>query len=100
MELYNTYGKLANLHVVETKHFVLVANAELEDGNELADEVEGAEDEACADETVGTSRNRVGKLVAELNVVLVEPATRDDSIAVKMSYVVARRGVSISSGPI
>ena len=59
-----TYSKLANLHIVNTKRFFLLASAQTQRRHELADEVERAEDKTRADEAVGAAADGVGKLVA------------------------------------
>lgn len=89
-----TYSELADLDVVETKDFVLVAHAELEDGDEFSDEVEGAEDEAGADEAIGTTGDGVGELVAELYVMVVKPAAGDNRNAIQVCNVVTIWAVS------
>jgi hypothetical protein len=83
-----TYGKLANLHIVNTKNLLLFAGTELKDREELANAVEAAEDDAGPNEGVGTASDGVSKLVTELDPVLVQPTTIDNSIAIKMSDVV------------
>jgi hypothetical protein len=84
----STYGELANLHIIDTKNFLFLASTELEDRKELANTVEGAKDDAGTDKGISTTRKRVSNLVPELNPVMVQPASRDDAVAVKMRNVV------------
>lgn len=75
-------GELSNLHIIDTKSLLFFGRAQTEYGQELANEVESAEDQTSADEGVRTTRNRVGKLVAQLDPVVVQPATWDDSVSI------------------
>ena len=93
-----TYSELANFDIVETENLVFIAHAKFEDGNELADKVESAEDEACSKEGICASTYGIGKLVAELNPVFVNPSTFNGSVAVKVRNVVTKRGISV--GPL
>jgi len=85
-----TYSELANLDVIDTGSLFLLAGPEPKGRNEFADEVEGTEYDAGADEGVGAACEGVGKLVAELDPVTVEPTTGDDGVAIEMRYVVTR----------
>ena len=83
-ELDVVVGKLANLGVIDTQDFGVVAGAKLTARNEVDEE----QDDAGAEERVCEARHRVRKLVAELDVVVVEPAASDDAEAVEMRDVV------------
>ena len=85
-----TYSELANLDVIDASGLFLLAGPEPKGRNEFADEVESTEDDAGADKGVGAACEGVGKLVAKLDPVAVEPATGDDGVAVEMRYVVTR----------
>jgi hypothetical protein len=84
-----TYSKLANLHIVDAEDFLFLARTELENGEELSDKVEAAEDHARSDKRVCAASNGIGKLVAELDPVMVEPATGDDGETIEMRNIVA-----------
>jgi hypothetical protein len=56
---------------------------------ETWDEVHEEEDDAGTKKGVGKAGDAVSKLVGKLDVVAVEPTTRDHGEAVKMCYVVA-----------
>ena len=80
-----TYRELAQLHIIDPRHLFLLRDAESEAG----DVVHGEEDEAGAAEGVDEVGERVRKLVAELDVVVVQPAAGDDGVAVEVGDVVA-----------
>ncbi len=77
--------KLANLCVVDTENFGFLTGTE----REARDEVHDEEDDAGSTEGVETTRGRVSKLVAELDPVVVEPASGDLGEAIKMCYIVS-----------
>jgi len=77
--------ELANLCIINTQDFGFLASTERETGDQIHDE----EDEAGSTERVGTSGDRISELVAELDPVVVEPATRDLGEAIKMCYIVS-----------
>ena len=83
-QLYVIVGKLADLGVVNTHDLGLLARAQTQTRDQVHDE----EDDAGSAERVGEAGCAVGKLVAELDVVTVEPPTRDDGDAVKSGNVV------------
>jgi hypothetical protein len=87
-KLHVVVSKLAYLDVVDTGGFFFFGGAEAQGGDETADEVEGAKDEARADEGVCAAGEGVGELVPDLDPVVVEPAAFDDGVAVEMGYVV------------
>lgn len=89
-----TYGKLANLNVIDTERLFFLAGTQAQHGDEFAEEIEGTQDQARANEGVCASCERVGKLVAKLDPVVVEPASRDDGGAVEVRNVVTWEGVS------
>jgi hypothetical protein len=84
-------SEFAYLDVVDTGGFFFFGGAEAKGGDETTDEVEGAEDKARADEGICAAGEGVGKLVADLDPVVVEPAAFDDGVAVQMGYVVTTR---------
>lgn len=47
-----TYSKFANLDIINTGSFFLFCGTQSQSGHESAEEVEGAEDEASAEEGV------------------------------------------------
>lgn len=73
--------ELAHLSVVDTDDLGLLVGAEAAAG----DEVHDPEDDGGHDEGVGDAGGGVGELVAELDPVVVEPASGDDSDAVEGS---------------
>lgn len=81
-----TYGKLANLGIINTQNLILFGSTQAQTGNEVHDE----QDNAGTDKGVGKSSDGVGKLVTELNVVVVDPATGDHGNTVKVRDVVTR----------
>ena len=71
--------ELAHLRVVDAEDLGLLGRAQAHAG----DEVEEPEDDGGHDEGVGHARDRVCDLVAELDVVVVEPAAGDGRAAVE-----------------
>jgi hypothetical protein len=63
--------KFADLDVVDAREFFFFGGAETKRGDVFAEEVEGAEDEARADEGVGAAGEGVGELIADLDPVPV-----------------------------
>ena len=51
-ELDVIVGELADFNIIDTKSLLFLGSAQTECGHELANEVEGGEDEACANEGV------------------------------------------------
>lgn len=76
--------KLAQLGIIHAVVLILLGCAQ----RQPWDEVHQEKDEARAAEGVGETCDRVGKLVCELDVVPVEPATWDDGGAVEGCYVI------------
>lgn len=76
-----TYGKLANLGIINTQDLILLGSTQAKTRNKVHDE----QDNAGTDKGVRKSSDRVSQLVTELNVVVVDPATGDlgDSIEVR-----------------
>lgn len=72
-------GELAHPKVVHTDDLGFFGGAEAEEGNE----VEDPEDDGGHDERVSKAGGGVGELISELDVVVIEPASRNDSEAVK-----------------
>ena len=91
--------KLANLNVVDAQSLLFLCSTQTERRQELANEVECAEDQTCADERVCTSSEGIGELVAELDPVVVEPTTGDDRVAVEVSNVVTKTCQRRSANP-
>ena len=83
-------GELSELGVIETQLLILGADAEGQTGDKVEDE----EDDACHDERVRETGNAVGELIAELDVVVINPPTRDNGAAIKMGDVVTIAQVS------
>ena len=59
-QLHVIVCELANLDVVDARGFFFLGGAETQRRDEFAAEVKGAEDEACAEEGVGTAGEGVG----------------------------------------
>lgn len=74
----STYGKFPNLHIINPQHLLLLADTEFQ----IRDEVQEEEDEAGPAEAVDEHGAGVGELVAELDVVVVQPAAGDRGVAV------------------
>lgn len=72
-ELDVVVGELANLGVVNTQHLGVLGGSD----TQTRDEVDNEQNEAGASERVGTASNGIGDLVAELDPVVVEPASVD-----------------------
>jgi hypothetical protein len=77
-------GELAELAVVETNLLPLGGDAQRQAGHEVHEE----QDDAGHDERVREAGDAVGKLVAELDVVVVDPAAGDLAEAVEVGDVV------------
>jgi hypothetical protein len=77
-------SELSNLGIVNTHDLVLLGGSKAKTGNEVDDE----ENQARAEERVGKTTDGVGQLVSKLDVVLVEPSSRNGGSTVKMSNVV------------
>lgn len=88
-----SYSELANFNVIDSKNLLLFSGAELEDRNKLANSIEGSKDEASQDKRIGHSGDGISQLITDLNPVVVQPSTSNDSIAIKMSYVVTRNSI-------
>lgn len=82
--------KLSNLGIVNTHDLILLGRSKAETRNEVDNE----ENDAGADERVGKTADGVGQLVSELDVVLVEPSSRNDGSAVKVRNVVSSKETS------
>lgn len=78
-------GKLAELSIVQTKLLLLGGHAQAQAGHEVHEE----ENQAGHDKGVAETRDTVGQLVAELDPVVVEPATVDLGEAVQVGNVVS-----------
>lgn len=89
--MHCTYSKFANFHIIDTEDFLFFAGAQLEDGEEFADEIQAGEYEAGSYERVGAAGEGVGDLVANLDPVAVEPSAFDDGVAVEMCNVIASK---------
>lgn len=77
-------GELADLGVVDAHDLGLLGRAQRQPG----DQVHHEEDDAGQDEAVRHAGHGVGKLVAQLNPVVVQPAAGDRAEAVEMRDVV------------
>ena len=82
-------GKLAELVVVDADDFCFLTSAQRQAGDEVHDE----EDDARAEEGVGEAGDGVCELVAELDVVAVEPAAGNTGEAVEVGDVVSVGGI-------
>lgn len=87
-ELNIIIRELAELSIVKTDLLNLGADTE----RQARDEVQDEADEAGHDKGVGKPSDRIGELVAELDVVLVDPATVNGGGAVKSGDVVTGGG--------
>lgn len=65
-----TNSKLANLGIVNSHHFTLLRRPETEARNQIDKE----ENDTAPEKRVCETGNRIGKLVSELDVVVVKPA--------------------------
>jgi hypothetical protein len=77
-------SKLSKLSVIDTENLRLLGTAEGKTGNKVHNE----KDNAGTTEGVGEASNGVSKLVCKLNVMTVDPSTRDFGSAIEMGYVV------------
>jgi len=85
-ELNIVVGELAELGIIQTHLLLLSSHTE----RQARDEVHEEEDDAGKDKRVRETGDRVRELVAELDVVLVDPATGDLAAAIEMGNVVAK----------
>lgn len=76
-------GELAELGVIETEVLVIDVDTEAETGDEVHEE----EDQAGQDERPDETGDGTSKLVAELDVVVLDPATIDDQGTIERSNV-------------
>jgi len=88
-KLHVVVREFTNLHVINTKSLLFLSCTQTECRQKFADKVQCAQNQASADERVCAAGERVGKLVAQLDPVVVEPTPINDSVAIKMSDVVA-----------
>lgn len=84
-------GKLANLGIINAHNLILLGSTQAESG----DHVHNEQDNAGSEERVGKTGEGVGKLVAQLNVVVVDPAAGDLGGAIEVRNVVAAKYVSL-----
>jgi hypothetical protein len=89
-QLYVVVGELAELGIVQAGGLVVLGGAE----GETWDQVHEEQDQASTDEGVGETRNGIGELVSELDVVLVEPSTGNNAETIEMCYVITFGTVS------
>lgn len=78
--------KLSELTIIKTHLLLLGSHAQAETG----DKVHQEQDDTGQNKGVGETGNTVGKLVSELNVVLVEPAAIDLAETIEVCDVVTR----------
>jgi hypothetical protein len=90
-ELNIVVSELSNFNIVDTGGFFFLGGTEPESWDEASEEVESTEDDAGTKEGVGTAGEGVGELIADLDPVTVEPAARNDRVAVEMRNVVTAR---------
>lgn len=81
-----TYGELSNLGIVHTKNLSLLTGTETETRDEIHDE----ENYAGSSKGIGKSSDGVGQLVSQLNIVVIEPTSCDDSVAIEVRYVITK----------
>ena len=93
LQLDVVVGKLAELDVVDADVLLLGLDAQAQAG----DQVHQEQDDAGQDERVREARDRVGELVCELDVVVVDPTAVDLGEAVKVGYVVTILGFALVS---
>jgi len=79
-----TYSKLSNLGIVNSHDFVLLRGTQ----TKARDEVDEEKDDTAADKRVCEARHRVCELVAQLDVVVVDPAAVNLGRAVEVSNVI------------
>ena len=77
-------SELSDLSIIDAFDFCLFAAAQMETGNDVDDEEDGARSE----EGVEAAGNGISDLVAELLPVVVEESSLDYGVAIKMCYVV------------
>ena len=80
--------ELANLDVINTSSFFLFRRTEPEGGDEFANKVKSSEDKTGPEEGVCAAGERIGKLIAKLHPMVVEPTTIDNSVTIEMRNVV------------
>lgn len=85
-----TYSKFTNLSIVNAHDLVFLGSTQAQTRNE----VENEQDNACPEERISEARDGISKLVAQLNVVVVDPAARDLGRAIQVGNVVAAKPVS------
>jgi hypothetical protein len=90
-ELNVVVSELSNFNIVNTSGLLFLSGTEAESGDETPDEIESAKDDTRAEEGVGATGEGVGELVPDLDPVAVEPAARNDRVAVEMRNVVTAR---------
>ena len=90
IESMGTYSKLANLSIVDTQNLILFRGTQAES----RDEVENEQDDAGSEEGVGSSRYRVGKLVSQLDIVMIDPAAGNRGSTIQVRYVITGKEVS------
>lgn len=84
MQRGSTYGKFTNLGIVHTKDFFLFRDAQVQTGDQIDDE----ENDAASEERVGHTGDGVRQLVAELDVVVIDPASVNDRGTIEVGDVV------------
>lgn len=87
-ELDVVVRELANLDVINTSSFFLFRRTEPEGGDEFANKVKSSEDKTGPEEGVCAAGERIGKLIAKLHPMVVEPTTIDNSVTIEMRNVV------------
>lgn len=82
-----TYGKLANLGIINTQDLILLGSTQAQTRNEVHNE----EDDASNDKGVSKSSDGISKLVTKLNVIVVDPATGNLGDTVEVRNVVTKK---------
>ena len=79
-----TYSKLANLGIINAQNLIIFGGTETKSRNQVNDE----KNDAAAEKGVFKTRDGVSKLVSELDVVMVNPATTNFGRAIEVGYIV------------
>ena len=79
-----TYSKLANFGIINTHNLIIFGSTETKSRNQINDE----KNDTAAEKGVCKTGDRISKLVSELDVVVVNPATTNFGRAIEVGYVV------------
>jgi len=87
LKLNEIICELSHLGIIGSNDLLLVGNTETESRNKVHDE----KNEAGSEERVSKTSAATCELISELDIVVVQPSTRDHGEAIKMSYVVSSK---------